>query len=501
MTAATVSTDSSTALDQARARLSKATLGHIINGRVESESRGGQIDVVDPSTGDSIAWIPSGSAADVDRAVSAARAAFKGWRSLTPGSRSNVMLAVADAVDAHTEELALLESLNTGKPLAVSRGEIPVVAESIRFMAGAGRALQAPATDEYVSGYVSMIRREPVGVVGAITPWNYPLMTASWKIAGALTVGNTMVLKPSELTPLTTLRFMDIVSDILPAGVLNVVLGTGIDVGAALSQHPGIDLVSLTGSVVSGQHVIKDSAKTLKLTHLELGGKAPVVVFDDADLAKVVAGVRYAGYWNSGQECGAATRVLCSRSVREELTERLSRDVSTLKVGAPTEGEDIEIGPLISDIHLGRVNEMVERAERDGATLATGGHRGDRNGFFFTPTVVADVERGSEISTHEIFGPVVTIEEFTDEADAIELANSVPFGLAASVWTDNVRRAFRVSSGLDSGTVWVNSHLVLPAEMPWGGFGASGHGREMSTLGLDDFSRTKHVMIAVSDDV
>lgn len=500
MTATTANSAPSTSLDDTRARVSADTLGHVIDGSVESDSSE-RLDVLNPSTGEVIAQIPSGSATDVDRAVVAARAAFTGWRAMTPGGRSKVMLAVAEAVDAHTEELALLESLNTGKPLAVSREEMPVVAESIRFMAGAARALQAPATDEYMSGYVSMIRREPVGVVGAITPWNYPLMTASWKIAGALTVGNTMVLKPSELTPLTTLRFMDLVSDILPAGVLNVVLGTGPEVGAALSQHPGIDLISLTGSVASGQQVVSDSAKTLKPTHLELGGKAPAVVFEDADLAKVVAGIRYAGYWNSGQECGAATRVLCARSVREELTERLGSDVSTLKVGAPTDGEDIEMGPLISEVHLGRVSAMVERAESEGATLTTGGHRAGRDGFFFAPTVIADVQRGSQITTHEIFGPVVTVEEFTDEADGIELANSVPFGLAASVWTENVRRALRVSSALDSGTVWVNSHLVLPAEMPWGGFGASGHGREMSTLGLDDFSRTKHVMIAVSDDV
>lgn len=500
MTATTANSAPSTSLDDTRARVSADTLGHVIDGAVESDSSG-RLDVLNPSTGEVIAQIPSGSATDVDRAVGAARAACKGWRAMTPGGRSKVMLAVAEAVDAHTEELALLESLNTGKPLAVSREEMPVVAESIRFMAGAARALQAPATDEYMSGYVSMIRREPVGVVGAITPWNYPLMTASWKIAGALTVGNTMVLKPSELTPLTTLRFMELVSDILPAGVLNVVLGTGPEVGAALSQHSGIDLISLTGSVASGQQVVSDSAKTLKPTHLELGGKAPAVVFEDADLAKVVAGIRYAGYWNSGQECGAATRVLCARSVREELIERLASDVSTLKVGAPTDGEDIEMGPLISEVHLGRVSEMVERAESEGATLTTGGHRAVRDGFFFAPTVIADVQRGSQITTHEIFGPVVTVEEFTDEADGIELANSVPFGLAASVWTENVRRALRVSSALDSGTVWVNSHLVLPAEMPWGGFGASGHGREMSTLGLDDFSRTKHVMIATSDDL
>lgn len=494
------STDrSSTVLDTARDWVSTTALGHVIGGKVDTGEAAGGIDVVNPATGSVIAQLPRGAAEDVDRAVRAARAAFIGWRAATPGYRANVMLAVADAVDAHAEQLGLLESLNTGKPLAMAKDEMPVVAESLRFMAGAARALQSPATDEYVTGYVSMIRREPVGVVAAITPWNYPLMTASWKIAGALSVGNTMVLKPSELTPLSTLKFMELVADILPPGVLNVVLGTGAEVGAAMTAHPGIDLISLTGSVASGQQVVRDSAKTLKPTHLELGGKAPVVVFGDADLDKVVAGIRYAGFWNSGQECGAATRILCAESVRGELTDRLVAAVATLKVGDPADGDDVEMGPLISRAHLGNVSALVENAERAGARLAVGGGRLAGDGFFYAPTVIADVQRGSDISGQEIFGPVVTVEGFTDESDAIEQSNSVPYGLAASVWTENVGRALRVSSALDSGTVWVNTHLILPAEMPWGGYGASGHGREMSTLGLDDFSRTKHVMIAIAD--
>jgi aminobutyraldehyde dehydrogenase len=298
---------------------------------------------------------------------------------------------------------------------------------------------------------------------------------------------------------LTTLRFMELVADILPAGVLNVVLGTGPDVGAALARHPDIDLVSLTGSVGSGQQVLREAAGTLKVTHLELGGKAPVVVFDDADLDKVVAGIRAGGYYNSGQECGAATRVLCGHSIQDELVERLVASVSTIKVGDPDEDDDVEMGPLVSRAHLERVSAMVARAADDGAVIACGGTAIDRAGFFYPPTLVTRAARGSEITTSEIFGPVVSVETFGSEAEAVQLSNATPYGLAASLWTENVGRALRVSSELDFGTVWVNSHLVLATEMPWGGYGASGHGRELSTLSLEDFSRTKHVMVATGE--
>ncbi len=473
-------------------------LGHVIDGTAEPVGDT-MLDVVNPATGAVIARVTAGSAADVDRAVAAARAALPAWRALTPGERGKMLTAMADAVDAHVDELVALECHNVGKPAALAAEEIPGVAESLRFMAGAARALQSPASDEYTAGHVSVLRREPHGVIGAVTPWNYPLMTASWKISAALAMGNTMVLKPSELTPLTTLRFMELIADILPAGVLNIVLGTGSEVGAAIAAHPDIDMVSLTGSVASGQAVTAESAKTLKPIHLELGGKAPVVVFADADLDALAETVRMAAFVNTGQECGAATRVLCQASVRDELTRKLVDQIAQIKVGAPDDGDDVEMGPLVSPAHLQRVTDMVDRARDAGATILIGGQPVDRDGFFYAPTVISDIPAGAEIVTEEIFGPVVTIESFDDEAEAVALSNSTRYGLASSVWTQNLGLAMRMSSALDFGTVWVNSHLALAMEMPWVGFGASGHGRECSTLALEDFSRTKHVMIATGE--
>ena len=483
-------------LERARAELADLPLGHVIDGVAEPVSAD-TLPVTNAATGEVVAEVSSGTAADVDRAVAAARKALPGWRGTTLMDRARILLSVADVVEDRVESLAALESLNCGKPLAVSRDEIPGVAEIFRFMAGASRALQAPTTGEYVSGYLSMLRREPLGVVGAITPWNYPLLTASWKIAAALAMGNTVVVKPSELTPLTTLRFMQLVGDVLPPGVVNVVLGAGDPVGAAISGHDGIDMVSLTGSVTSGQRVLSAAVRTLKPSHLELGGKAPVVVFADADLDRVAAGIRRAGFWNSGQECGSGTRIICAATVHDDLVERLVAEAATLRLGAPSEGDEIEMGPLISRSQLDRVAAMVSRARESGATVALGGDPVDRPGFFFPPTIVTGAAPGSEILSEEVFGPVVTLETFDRDEDAVELANNTAYGLAASVWTGNVSRALRLTDALDFGTVWVNDHLMVSVEMPWGGFAASGHGRECSTLGLEDFSRTKHVMVAL----
>lgn len=476
--------------------LSANRFGNVIAGEVDSRNARRTHPVLNPSTGEPIVEVPVGSAQDVARAVDAAREALPEWRRRTPAARAATLLRLADVVDEHAESFARLESLNVGKPLSMARDEIPMISDVFRFMAGALRATWTPATEEYVDGYVSMIRREPLGVVGAITPWNYPLLTASWKIAPALGAGNTLVVKPSELTPLTTVLFAHLTRDVLPPGVLNVVCGTGPDTGQALADHPGIDAISLTGSVSSGIKVARAGAQTLKHVHLELGGKAPVVVFEDADLEAVVDTLRTMGFWNTGQECGAATRVICADSVKDALIEKLCAAAGSLAVGSPDEGDGIDMGPLISDVHRRRVHELVEAAVRDGATLALGGVVDGRPGFFYPPTVLADIPADSAILRNEIFGPVVTVETFAEEDDAIDLANNSAYGLAASVWTESGRRGLRLSEALNYGTVWINTHLVVASEMPWGGYGMSGTGRELSSYGLDDFTRTKHVMIA-----
>ena len=471
-----------------------APVGQFIDGEFRPGSSGQLIDVVDPCTEKTIAQVPAGTTDDVDQAVAAAVKAKHGWGRLTPKERSLVLLQIADRVEQHSDLLVRLESANAGKPIGVSQDDVSSTVDTFRFFAGAARSATSQAAGNYAENHLSVIIREPLGVVGVVTPWNYPLLMAAWKIAPILAAGNVLVIKPSEQTPLTTLKFAELVADLLPAGVLNVVTGTGPVVGARLSEHPDIDMIALTGSVNSGRAVARGAAESLKRVHLELGGKAPVVVFDDADLAAAASSIRAAGYWNSGQECGAACRVLVHESVADEFVQHLVDEVCTLVVGEPGAGEDVEIGPMVSRAHFERVKGYLERAEAAGIKAAVGGSVLDGPGFFVAPTVLVDVPDGAEVATQEIFGPVVTVETFADEAEAVTRANAGPYGLSASVFTENARRSHDVAAQLDAGTVWVNSHLVLATEAPWGGFKGSGYGRDLSIYALDDYSRTKHVM-------
>jgi len=471
-----------------------APIGQFIDGEFRPGSSGQLIDVVDPCTEKTIAQVPAGTTDDVDRAVAAAVKAKHGWGRLTPKERSLVLLQIADRVEQHSDLLVRLESANAGKPIGVSQDDVSSTVDTFRFFAGAARSATSQAAGNYAENHLSVIIREPLGVVGVVTPWNYPLLMAAWKIAPILAAGNALVIKPSEQTPLTTLKFAELVADLLPAGVLNVVTGTGPVVGARLSEHPDIDMIALTGSVNSGRAVARGAAESLKRVHLELGGKAPVVVFDDADLAAAASSIRAGGYWNSGQECGAACRVLVHESVAGEFVQHLVDEVCTLVVGEPGAGEDVEIGPMVSRAHFERVKGYLERAEAAGIKAAVGGSVLDGPGFFVAPTVLVDVPDGAEVATQEIFGPVVTVQTFADEAEAVTRANAGPYGLSASVFTENARRSHDVAAQLDAGTVWVNSHLVLATEAPWGGFKGSGYGRDLSIYALDDYSRTKHVM-------
>jgi len=468
--------------------------GQFIDGQFRPSSSGQTLDLVDPSTEKALAQVPNGTVEDVDAAVAAAVAAQPQWGRLTPKERSLVLLQIADRVEENSDLLVRLESANTGKPLVVSRDDISSTVDTFRFFAGAARAITSQAAADYYENHLSVIIREPLGVVGVVTPWNYPLLMAAWKIAPILAAGNALVIKPSELTPLTTIKFAELVSDLLPAGVLNVVTGTGPVVGARLAEHPDLDMIALTGSVNSGRAVARGAAESLKRVHLELGGKAPVVVFEDADLAAAASGLRAAGYWNSGQECGAGCRVLVHESVAEAFVQHLVSEVESFVVGEAGAGEDVEIGPLVSKAHFDRVTGYLERAKEAGARPAVGGSALAGPGFFVAPTVLVDVTDDHEVAKEEIFGPVVTVETFTDEEEAVRRANSVPYGLSASVWTENAKRSHDIAGRLDAGTVWVNSHLILATEAPWGGFKGSGYGRDLSIYALDDYSRTKHVM-------
>jgi aminobutyraldehyde dehydrogenase len=468
--------------------------GHFIANQFIAGTNGELLDIVNPTDESVITQVPVGTADDVDRAVEAAIAAKSAWAQVVPKQRAEILHRIADRVAEHAELLARLEAANTGKPLTVARDDVAQTIDTFRFMAGAARSITSQAAGDYAEGHLSVIVREPLGAIGVVTPWNYPLLMAAWKIAPILAAGNVLVLKPSEQTPLTTLKFAEHVADLLPAGVFNVVTGYGQVVGDRLSAHPQLDMIALTGSVNSGKAVARNASATLKRVHLELGGKAPVIVFDDADLAAAASALRTAGYWNSGQECGAGCRVLVHESVATEFTDHLVAEVSSLIVGEPGAGDDVEIGPLISKAHFDRVCGFLDRARAQGVRAVLGGSAVPGPGYFVAPTVLTDVPATAECSREEIFGPVVTIETFTDETEAIERANAVPYGLAASVWTENARRGHDVPARLDFGTVWVNAHLVLASEVPWGGFKGSGYGRDLSIYALDDYSRTKHVM-------
>jgi 1-pyrroline dehydrogenase len=453
--------------------------------------------IINPSTEAAIATVPLGSAADVDRAVEAASRAFETWQDSTPGERSLMLFRLADRIEAHADELSLLEAENVGKPIGLARSEVPFIVDNLRFFAGAARCQEGKAAGEYLAGYTSFIRREPVGVVGSVAPWNYPLMMAIWKMGPALAAGNTLVLKPAETTPLTTLRLAELAADIFPKGVFNVITGHGKPVGAPLVSHPKVGMVSLTGDVGTGKEVARAAAATLKKVHLELGGKAPVVIFDDADLALVTSVLKFAGFANSGQDCTAACRVYASDKIYDRLLADLVPAVESIQMG-PIMDESTALGPLVSARQRDRVVGFVDRAqERGHMRVLTGGSVAEGPGFYYRPTVVADAEQNDEIVKKEVFGPVISVTRFASDDEAIRWANDVDYGLSASVWTTNVHRALNASRRLRFGCVWINDHMPLVSEMPHGGYKQSGYGKDMSMYALEDYTQVKHVMARI----
>lgn len=467
----------------------------LINGQLEV-GQGDLFSVFNPATGEVLVQIAEASPAQVFHAVKSADKALSAWAQLTPKDRATVLLQIADRVEQHGEELARLESLNCGKPYSAAlNDEIPAIADVFRFFAGAARCLNGSAAAEYLPGHTSMIRRDPIGVIASIAPWNYPLMMAAWKMAPALAAGNCLVLKPSEITPLTSLRFFELIADLVPAGVVNIVFGRGQTVGEPLVNAPEVRMISLTGSIATGQKMLEVASRTLKRTHLELGGKAPVIIFDDADIQSAVEGIRTFGYYNAGQDCTAACRIYVQDNAYENFVADLTTAVSSIQVGTQ-DAEGVEMGPLVSQAHQQKVIEFVDRCRSEKhQEITTGGAVGAANGYFYQPTVIAGAMQTDEIVRKEVFGPVVSVSRFSDVDQAIQFANDSDYGLASSVWTSDISKAMRVSSELQYGCTWVNTHFMLCSEMPHGGSKKSGYGKDMSMYGLEDYTSIRHIMI------